>query len=829
MRPPQFRSVLPWLTGLSLAATGMCMLLAIYLGSTAETDAIEKATGEIAVRADTLARQIEADVGVFDFALREAASRVQPSGETARAMARLPMPELPLTSQYIGFMNVLNEVGDVVADSRPNVSRPANFAGRDYFVEHQKNPADIALVGRPFGLAPNQRPSIPVSRRLNRPDGTFAGVVVAGVHLSWLSDLLARPASHAKAAVTVRRGDGLVLMRTAADADEIGRSSTSDPAWQAWMRTGLSPAASTTVGIRLFRRLGAPDLVLELSLKTADLAAGERTWLLWLPPLVLVPGLAVLVLSLGAQSLLRRGDHIRKGANAEKDEHRRLIATMSHELRTPLTGLLGQAELIAIDGGLNARQTVRLGQLTDAGNLLRKIIERVTDDARPGGYFGASIPVPCDVDRLVDGCVSSVSVEAAAKGLELTVAIDPAAPRRVLLPSDEVRQILNNLLKNAVKFTAHGRVTVRVAGRAGNLRIEVADTGPGIPKSRRGRLFGEYDRLDAGTHIPGSGLGLWTTQRLVQAMNGQVGYSENPGGGSLFWVTLPAAEEDDVAVAPDVPAQQERRAEIPCLNILIADDSEVTRGVATSFLRAAGHTVTEVLDGEAAVAEIAKRDFDMLLTDMRMPFMDGLEVTRRIRGLPGHRGRTPVVLVTADMTAIDLGKSCDAGVDVCLTKPFSSAELLEAVGKAALLTPTPDPVSTDLPVLDVAILADLRQTSDVTLLVSYFAGAAKRIDALLPLLKKPDVAGNPAARDEIHDLVGVTGILGLRRLSARLRQFDVAENRAAHAASLREAASEALGRIRELLDHEQPTGTRREGLQHPSDDSAFTMRPANVA
>src|SRR4051794_187786 len=130
MRPPQFRSVLPWLTGLSLAATGMCLLLALYLGITAETDAVEKATGEMAVRADTLARQIEADVGVFDFALREGASRVQPSAEAARVLARLPMPELPLTSQYIGFMNVLNEVGDVVADSRPNVSRPANFAGR---------------------------------------------------------------------------------------------------------------------------------------------------------------------------------------------------------------------------------------------------------------------------------------------------------------------------------------------------------------------------------------------------------------------------------------------------------------------------------------------------------------------------------------------------------------------------------------------------------------------------------------------------------------------------------------------------------------------------
>jgi len=431
MRPPRLRISLPWLIGLSLVASLGCLSVAVLLGLAARTDATQKARREVAAQSDALARQIEADLTLFDFALREAANQARrpPTAEAGKAPAGVAFPELALTSKYIGFMNVLNEVGDVVADSRPNVSRPANFEGRDYFQGHKKNPADILMIGRPFAIGPDQHASIPLSRRLNRPDGSFAGVVVAGVRLTWLSDLLSRPSSRPYTSVTIRRDDGVILMRIPPDPNTIGRSSTGDLAWQTWLGTGLSPMTSDTDGIRLFRRFGAPPLVLELALGSADLAAAERSWLLWLPPLVAVPGFGALGLGFLALRLLRRGDQIRDGANAANDHHGLLIATLSNELRTPLTGILGQAEMIAEEGGLNDRQTARLTRLVEAGTLMRDIVDRVTDNTRPGGGFEAETPVACELDRLIGTCMSAVEVEAAAKGLVLTVGIDPSAPR----------------------------------------------------------------------------------------------------------------------------------------------------------------------------------------------------------------------------------------------------------------------------------------------------------------------------------------------------------------------------------------------------------------
>ena len=243
MRQPELRAVLPWLIGVSLLASLICVGLAVYLGFAARANAVRSATRQMSAQADTLARQIEGDLALFDIALREAATAVPRAGDPAAPKAAFP--EQPLTGRYLGFMNVLNEVGDVVANSRSNVSRPVNFAGRDYFQDHLKNPAETLMIGRPFGLAPNQHASIPLSRRLNHPDGSFAGVVVAGVHLTWLSDLLSHPLPGPPTAVTIRRDDGVELMSMPYEADAIGRGGDADPAWQAFLRGGLSNPRTT--------------------------------------------------------------------------------------------------------------------------------------------------------------------------------------------------------------------------------------------------------------------------------------------------------------------------------------------------------------------------------------------------------------------------------------------------------------------------------------------------------------------------------------------------------------------------------------------------------
>jgi CheY-like chemotaxis protein len=401
--------------------------------------------------------------------------------------------------------------------------------------------------------------------------------------------------------------------------------------------------------------------------------------------------------------------------------------------------------------------------------------------------------VTCDLDQVTRTCLGMVEGEARRKGLRLTSSIDAGTPHRAMLARDLVQQVLVNLLMNAVKFTAQGTVGLRIAGHAERLWFEVTDTGPGIPPRKRRRLFREYDRLDVPeSRAEGTGLGLSITERFVLRMGGRIGSIERKGGGSIFWVELPSAEPDASAVA-EVPVPP--KAESRHLRILLADDLDLTRTVTAEYLRSAGHAVREVADGEAAIAEAGENDFDVVLTDMRMPIVDGLEVARRIRALPGHRGRTPVVLVTADLVAIGRGESDQTGVDVCVMKPFTRAELLAAVATAARSTQRPE--LSDSPVLDATALDSLKDTLGEAAFATQLDGAVRRIGGLVELLERPDATESPEVRDAVHDLIGVAGLLGLRALGVCLRRFDIAQERKAPALALREAASDAVRALRQ--------------------------------
>jgi CheY-like chemotaxis protein len=260
-----------------------------------------------------------------------------------------------------------------------------------------------------------------------------------------------------------------------------------------------------------------------------------------------------------------------------------------------------------------------------------------------------------------------VEPEARVRGLETRTTVAPGAPTQFVTDEVQVRQILVNLLSNAVKYTSQGTVELRATGDYNHLMIEVVDTGIGIPEGFRHLLFKKYERFGtARTSIAGTGLGLAIAYRLARSMGGHMGHRDNPGGGSIFWLELPPA------VADETQAGAERR-----LCVLVVDDSAVDRGVTTSFLRQAGHTVIEASDGGEAVRLASDHDFDVVLMDMSMPDVDGLEATRRIRALEGQRRQVPIVALTA-------AEECrHAGVSECLAKPFTRTELIAAITRAA--------------------------------------------------------------------------------------------------------------------------------------------------
>jgi PAS domain S-box-containing protein len=372
----------------------------------------------------------------------------------------------------------------------------------------------------------------------------------------------------------------------------------------------------------------------------------------------------------------------------------RFLAGMSHELRTPLSGILGYAQLLQMEGGLNPTQTARVDAMMGAGRHLLHMIASVLDLAKIESEYEELHLVELDVQQLAMSCLDLIRPAAAAKHLELSFIIDPNTRPGMLTDPTRLRQVLLNLLGNAVKFTVRGIIELRLLSASDSraLRFEVIDTGPGVPADQRTKLFQEFERLDSvGTSaIEGAGLGLSLSARLATLMGWRIGHDDNPGGGSVFWLELPlnaAAEHRPPMAAPvaEVPDAAPLRAKATqsALHVLVVDDVAMNRDIAASFLRAAGQVVDTVEGGAEAVAAVAGRDFDVVLMDVRMPVVDGLEATRRIRALGGARARVPIVALTAQAFTEQVAECREAGMDDHLVKPFTPATLLAATVHAA--------------------------------------------------------------------------------------------------------------------------------------------------
>jgi signal transduction histidine kinase/CheY-like chemotaxis protein len=714
--------------------------------------------------------------------LKDVALRSQ---TTATPMS--PLLDLPALAKYVTFFNVLNEAGEVIADPRGVGPHPGNWANRDYFQGHQKNPADVLTIGR---LTGPPHVAMPLSRRLARPDGSFGGVVVAGIQLAWLDDRTAAASPGPPISAVIRREDGSILARFPEDGESVGRARPNDTAWQSWSRDGGSPVTHPSGDVSLFRRLSGLPLVLEYTLAADGLAGND--WLTAASMLSLIPLVCVLALTWLVWGVRRHAERIDAAARVADEERIQLLGDMSHELRTPLSAVLNQAELIAQRGGLPPAQKASLDQLIDAAMMTRAVVTRVINLARPEDVAATPDRVACDLDDLVRGCLGMVQLEAEEKGLVLRSEVSLTTPRHVMLASDHVRLVLVNLLTNAVKYTNRGSVALRVSGDTARLRFEIVDTGPGIPPDRRDRLFRRYDRIGR-RDLNGTGLGLSLTKRFVRLMGGEIDHWENLGGGSVFCVELPTAE-----ASPDAPAAEDapRAPDIRPLRLLLADDQTLTRNGTAALLRGAGHDVTDVDGGEAALAELRKRAFDVVLTDLRMPGMDGLRFARNIRALPGPLGRTPVIVVTADQDGPRKVAAHKDMANFCLTRPFKRAELLAAVASAAGFNPL-GPEAQDAPDLDGDSLADLRRSLGDAAFATQMRTALGRIEGLTTLLESPSAESDPEMGEAVHDMIGISGLFGLTALSLSLRRFDVGQDR--DLAPLRAAALSAASSLRAWL------------------------------
>jgi CheY-like chemotaxis protein len=420
---------------------------------------------------------------------------------------------------------------------------------------------------------------------------------------------------------------------------------------------------------------------------------------------------------------------------------------------------VGLTELLRDPRQDDAKRPELIARLSRNARGLLELIEDILDFAKIEAGEMRAVSAPFSPRDVLDEAASAVADRAREHGLALILDVDPAVPQRMLGDGARVRQILVNLLGNAIKFTREGSVTARVfPGRDGvqaGLRYDVIDTGEGIPKEQRERVFERFVRLPqaGGQHVPGTGLGLSIVRGLVTLMEGQVSLDSEPGVYTCFSVFLPHSEAA-TGFRYSEPDAEYPPAASHGAHILLVEDDPDNRHVIAAMLGQAGHRVDAVTNGVEALEQIERLPYDLVLTDMQMPKMDGTTLAERLRARErqaGHLTRTPIVAITAHALPAYREQALASGMDDFATKPVSAAVLSQIVSRWADMRPlvvAVDDVDDNLLVLQNTLgrRPDIRLHTLPTAYALLELVARRGVDLVLLDIELPGLDGYEAAR-----------------------------------------------------------------------------------
>lgn len=380
----------------------------------------------------------------------------------------------------------------------------------------------------------------------------------------------------------------------------------------------------------------------------------------------------------------------RGAAEAASTAKSELLATVSHEVRTPLGAIISMADLL-LATQLDTTQRHYAETLQQSGRGLLTVLNDILDYSKlEAGGFELE-PVPFAFAELMQSVASAMAVRAEEKGLDSALTMAPDCPDHVIGDPVRIRQVLNNLTDNALKFTETGSVGLAVGcsseGADIVLRFEVRDTGIGLSDAQIARLFQPYVQADSSVAVKygGTGLGLTIARRLAELMGGALGCESVEGQGSLFWFTVRVTAAK--AAAPPAEAGAARESAFGPLrgHVLVVEDNDINQMLIAAYLEKFGLTFTAVKTGRDAVLQLKETDVDLVLMDIMMPELDGLQTTRFIRALDGDASKVPIIALTANAMKGDRESYLAAGMNDYVSKPINAKDLFTAI--AAFLRP----------------------------------------------------------------------------------------------------------------------------------------------
>ena len=627
-------------------------------------------------------RRGELDLGEVYLRLRQEAERI----DQLEALRRLAIvgPD--------GFIRYTSDVTRVGSD----------VSGNEYFRQHRDGTVAGMFVDTPT-IAPfvSEQEAVPLSWAIRDRDGNFHGIVVVGASWRLFAQVFATLSNEPSQIMALTDRVGRLYALDASHWPDQQRMPPPPP-FLVTDRTQPHALAERAVGDYLVQRAKVEGYGLYV-MAGVPLATVLHSW--W--PRVYLGTALILAITVitsvltallhGAMQRLRATAAAAKVAatearvaqwRAEAGERSKaqFLAAMSHEIRTPMTAVLGMADLLAAER-LDIRQQGYVRAIRLSGQHLLSIINDILDFSR---FDAGGVTLECidfSMAELLEELRSIMAPQAAERGLGLVFTLDAHSPPVVRGDPTRLRQILVNLIGNGLKFTNSGQVSVRVRccsledGQADFL-FEVQDSGIGIAAERLGELFQPFSQADRSTarRFGGSGLGLAICRQLVEAMDGEIAAESELGKGSTFSFRLSFEVGDVVLVTEKADFDP---ATIRPLTILVAEDVEVNRDLMNATLSRYGHRLVFAENGEQALARAGDQLFDIILMDVQMPIMDGIDATRRIRALPPPHGTVPILALTANVMNEERCRCMAAGMNGVLTKPIAWNELFQTLAATA--------------------------------------------------------------------------------------------------------------------------------------------------